>query len=901
MIEHRGVCNLAGAQGRLFGIEPGVRVLQFAAPTFDAAVSEIFVTLLNGGTLHLARPEQLAGAQLGRLLREQRINVVTLPPSVLATVPEEPLRDLRTLVVAGEACGSELARRWSVGRAFINAYGPTEATVCATAGACDGSSVMTIGRPIENVAVYVMDSRGQVVPDGVPGELVIGGVGVARGYLGRLELTRARFLELEGAQAEACATGHRRAYRTGDRGRRLGDGRIEFLGRLDRQVKIRGFRIEPGEIEAALMAHPAVREAAVIDRENARGKRRLVAYVTPRDGRELQAAELRSALQTRLPDYMIPGAFVVLDELPLTAHGKLDRTALPAPDAERRAAERGRRAPENEAEKALAAIWQQVLGVERVGIDDNFFELGGDSILSIQVVARANQRGLRITPRDLFDHQTIATLAAVAESAPAIVCEQGVVTGPAPLTPIQQWFFEQELAGAHHWNQAVLLELTEDPNLEALEGAIGAVLAQHDALRLRFERTAGGWSQEIMPTADNVPLTSVDLTSLPAEDRMAAMERMATEAQASFDLARSPLLRVVLFRLGESGWRLLLAAHHLVVDGVSWRILLEDLHTAYEQLRRGESVRLPEKTTSFRQWAEQLQQHAAGGGADSEADYWLATARGAAAVLPVDHEADEDANTRAESASVEISLSAEETASLLQDAPKAYRAQITDLMLTALAEAFANWTGDESLLVDLESHGREALGNAVNLSRTVGWFTSVYPVRLRASGGVKSTKEALRRVPRNGAGYGMLRYLAGGDIGRQLAAAPAPQVSFNYLGQFDQSFAQATAFRMAEESSGESLHAGGRRRHLLEFNGNVLGGQLHFTCVYSRRVHERTTIERLLNDFSRALSALIRDCVSSEAHGLTPSDFPLARLDERKLGKLAKLMARPADVKGKAA
>jgi amino acid adenylation domain-containing protein/non-ribosomal peptide synthase protein (TIGR01720 family) len=880
MVEHRGVCNLVAAQGRLFGVEAGVRVLQFAAPTFDAAVSEIFVTLLNGGVLHLARKEQLAGAELARLLREQRINVVTLPPSVLATVPEEPLPALATLVVAGEACAPELARRWSAGRRFINAYGPTEATVCATAGECDGDSPMTIGAPIGNVSVFVVDDRMQLVPDGVAGELVIGGVGVARGYLQRPELNQERFV-----QAQAFGA---RVYRTGDRGRRLPDGRIEYLGRLDRQVKIRGFRIEPGEIEAALVQIPGVREAAVIDREDGRGKRRLIGYVS---GSGINSSDLRAALQAKLPDYMIPGAFVVMNALPLTPHGKLDRAALPAPGAERREAGR---APANAVEETLAEIWRQVLAVTHVGVEDNFFELGGDSILTIQVVARANQRGLRLTPRDLFDHQTIASLAKVAESAPAIVCEQGAVSGRAPLTPIQHWFFEQELRDAHHWNQAVLLELAEPPDVAALDGALAALVEHHDALRLRFERTESGWVQEFVAPGCVLPLKCVSVSSA------AEMERMATEAQSGFDLATAPLMRAVLFDLGAEGWRLLIAAHHLVVDGVSWRILLEDLHAAYDQLRRGESLRLPRKTTSFREWAQGLERHAIESGAAEELPYWLGVTQGETAALPVDHEAGLDANTREHSAAVSIALGEQETATLLREAPKAYRAQINDLLLAALAEAFALWTRGESILVDLESHGREALGNAVDVSRTVGWFTSVYPVRMPLSGGLGAVKEQLRRVPRNGAGYGLLRYLAPREMGGKLAAV-APLVSFNYLGQFDQNFAQATAFCMANESSGAALSPLGGRRHLLEFNGNVSGGQLHFTCVYSRRVHERATIERLLNDFSAALRALIRDCVSPEAGGFTPSDFPLARLDEKKLGKLAKLMARPAQAKGKAA
>jgi amino acid adenylation domain-containing protein len=386
LIEHRGACNLAFAQAKLFGVTAGTRVLQFAAPTFDAAVSEIFVTLLNGGTLVMARREQLIGQDLADLLQDAEIHVVTVPPSVLATLPDVELPRLRTLVVAGEACPAELARRWSEGRSMINAYGPTEATVCATAGPLDDCGRVTIGRPIDNVRVYIVDADLQPVATGVAGELLIGGAGVARGYLRRPELNAERFV----ADPFAARDGTR-VYRTGDRARFLEDGRIEYLGRVDRQVKIRGFRIEPGEVEAALLQHEPVREAVVIDREDTPGHRRLVAYLTSRDGEEIRTRDVRKALQAKLPRYMMPSAFVTLDEIPLTAHGKVDRNALPAPTAIRLELERRSVPPRTSLEQVMANIWQQVLGVERIGVHDNFFDAGGHSLLAMQVASRVRE------------------------------------------------------------------------------------------------------------------------------------------------------------------------------------------------------------------------------------------------------------------------------------------------------------------------------------------------------------------------------------------------------------------------------------------------------------------------------------------------------------------------------
>jgi amino acid adenylation domain-containing protein/non-ribosomal peptide synthase protein (TIGR01720 family) len=898
MVEHRGACNLAFAQAKLFGISAGTRVLQFAAPTFDAAVSEIFVTLVNGGTLVLARREQLIGQDLAELLKQAEVEVATVPPSILATLPEAELPKLRTLVTAGEACPAELARRWSAGRDMINAYGPTEATVCATAGNVDGNGRITIGRPIDNVRVYIVDAMLRPVPIGVAGELLIGGAGVARGYLQRPELTHERFV-MDPFSGETDS----RLYRTGDRARFLEDGSIEYLGRSDRQMKIRGFRIEPGEIEAALLGQSPVREAIVIDREDTPGHRRLVAYVTARDNSEIRAAELRASLAGVLPEYMLPSAIVVLPALPLTAHGKIDRPALPAPERGDARKATGDAEARTATEQRFAEIWRQVLGVSEIGVNDNFFELGGDSILTIQVVTRAREAGLNITPRDLFDHQTIATLSAAAEQSEAATWEQNVAPGPVPLTPIQKWFFEQLLADAHHWNQSVLLKMTDAPDTNAMEGAVNAVIAHHDALRLRFKETASGWAQEITAADAAVTVPVFDLSDLHAGARESRMEEIASGIQSSFNLAEPPLLKAALFNLGNGGWRLLITAHHLSVDGVSWRILLEDLHTAYEQLRNGGTVRLAMKTASVRQWAEALIDRANAPEMAAEAEYWRSVVCGEAARLPVDWPATPAENTRDSCETLEVRLSQEETTQLLREVPKAYRSQINDALLTALSRAVQAWTGQRSVLVNLESHGRDAVSAGPDVSRTVGWFTSAYPVRveLPASGdpgeSLKAVKEQLRRVPRNGAGYGLLRYLSMGEISRELAEAPEPEIGFNYLGQFDQSFAQATAFSMATEGRGLEHSPSGRRTNLLEFNGNVSGGQLHFSCVYSRLIHDRATVERLLRGFAKELRTLIAHCAAPDAGGFTPSDFPLAQLNERNLGKLARLIARP--VRGK--
>jgi non-ribosomal peptide synthase protein (TIGR01720 family) len=523
-----------------------------------------------------------------------------------------------------------------------------------------------------------------------------------------------------------------------------------------------------------------------------------------------------------------------------------------------------------------------VLGLERVGVHDNFFELGGDSIISIQIIARASQAGLRLTVRQLFQRQTIAELAQVADADVDLRAEQGLVTGPAPLTPIQHWFFAQNLPEPHHFNQSVLLQVPPDFDPGLLEQALQHLLRHHDALRLRFEPSldspgASSWRQTIVAPGKTVPLVSVDSSS-------------AAELQASLDLSDGPLLCAALFRrgAGQPG-RLLLVIHHLAVDGVSWRILLQDLQTAYQQLERGAAPSLPPKSTSFKQWAERIADHAQTEAVGAELDYWLAQNWGDVAPLPVDHAA--DANTVGATDTVWAALDGAQTRSLLQDTPPVYNTRINDVLLTALARAFARWTGQRALLLNLEGHGREELFADLDVSRTVGWFTSMFPVLLELEDldigqNLKSVKEQLRRVPHHGIGYGLLRYLNQNAATRaSLQALPQPQVAFNYLGQFDQAASHASLFSLApeHESAGPDYSPSTPRQHLLEINGQVTDGRLRLGWTYNQNVHQAATIERLAQGFVEELQALIAHCQEPGAGGCTPSDFPDAALDQETL------------------
>jgi amino acid adenylation domain-containing protein/non-ribosomal peptide synthase protein (TIGR01720 family) len=908
-VPHRALLNHAVEMARLYGLRPSDRVLQFASISFDVAAEEIFPALLSGATLVL-RPDPVfvSVPDFHRFLENEKVTVVNLPTSYWHAWVAELVQDeqdipacLRCVVIGSEKALASRLEAWDEvagGRiALFNAYGPTEATITATVyshagrrSAVGSEALVPIGRPIANASVYVLDPHLNLVPAGVPGELYIGGEGVTRGYLGRAALTAERFIPDPYADAPGS-----RLYRTGDRVRRLGDGNLEFLGRLDDQVKVRGFRIEPGEIERAIERHARVRESVVLAREDTPGDTRLVAYVACGTDTEPapSATELRAHLKAIVPEHMLPSAFVVLERLPRTPAGKIDRKALPAPDAARDDLAGERIAPRTLAEETLVRIWGQVFGRERVGIHDNFFELGGDSILAIQIVARANQSGLRLTSRQIFQHQTIAGLAAVAGTRVLVAAEQGPVTGDTPLTPIQRWFFEHDFADRHHFNQAILLEPKEDLDAERIEAAIGRLVDHHDALRMRYRRIDGEWRQWNAPPGGAVPFERVDLTSHPQGTRLAAMETAAAGLQRRLDLEQGPLLLSALFTLGpDLGSRLLIVIHHLVVDGVSWRILLEDLNTVYRQLERGDSIALPAKTTSYRRWAEGLAEYARRAPLDRELDFWLAAGRRDVAGIPADHQGAGD--TEGLARVVTSVFTEDETRALLQDLPAAWRTEINDVLLTALARAASDWTGQRAVLLDLEGHGREEILDDVDLTRTIGWFTTIKPVLLVVEneggpeGALKSIKEQLRSLPARGIGYGLLRYLRDdGNTGERLRALPRAQISFNYLGQFDASVPDSSPFRFAPESTGPVVSPRGRRTHLLEVGGYVASGRLRVNWKYGRKVHSRATIRALALRFEKALRSLIALGTRPAAAAHTPSDFPLARLDQEALDALA--------------
>ena len=897
-VNHRGVVRLV-KQTDYARFAAEEVFLQMAPISFDASTFEIWGALLNGARLVILPPGTPSLEEIGEALACDHITTLWLTAALFQQMVERNLGGLqpvRQLLAGGDVLSVPHVQKVlrDLPRCqLINGYGPTENTTftccCRLEAGESLNGSVPIGRPISNTQVYVLDGSLQPVPIGVYGELYIGGDGLARGYLQRPELTAERFIPNPFGQRPG-----ERVYKTGDVGRLLADGRIEFVGRRDHQVKIRGFRIELGEIETVLGQHLAVRENVVMAREDEPGSKRLVAYLTTRPEGRPTVQELREYLKAKLPDYMVPAAFVFLERLPVSPNGKVDRRALPVPDQSRPELEESFVPPRTPTEETLSGIWRDVLRIERVGIHDNFFELGGDSILSIQIVSRANQAGIRLTPKQLFQHPTVAELAAIAGSGPNLETEQGLMTGAVPLTAIQHWFFEKNLPEPHHWNQCMLVEFRQPVAMDLLDQTFQHLATHHDALRLRYHHEPSGWRQIYGGMDKAYELKRIDLSGVQVADQDAEFHKAACAAQAGLDLTHGPMVRGVLFEFGNGrGARLFIVIHHLVVDGVSWRILLEDFEAAYLQLSRGEGVRLPPKTTSFKAWAEKSAEHVLSGGLGAEAAHWLAMASRPVSSLPLDFAAGRTQNTQASARSVSVRLRPEETRALLQEVPQAYRTQINDVLLTALAQAFAGWTESASLWIDLEGHGREEIVEGVDLSRTVGWFTSIFPVVLdleRVSNpavALRAVKEQLRTIPNRGIGYGLLRYCgADTELTRQLRSLPQPEVGFNYLGQFDNVLAVSALYRPAQGSCGPAFSLRGNRNHLLEINSVVSDGVLRVDWCYSENLHRRETIEALAERFLTSLRSLIAHCQSPGTGGCTPSDFPLARLDQAALDQL---------------
>ena len=880
MVEHGPLAAHCRATGLLYDMGEDSRELHFISFTFDGAHERWMTALAHGGAIILRDEDLWSPEKTLTTIAGQGVTHAGFPPRYLQQLTSwAEAQGIAPPTVHLYSFGGEAMPRPGLESLFrvlrpghaINGYGPTETVVTPMVWKGDGthlpdSPMVPIGSPVGDRLAHVLDGNLNPVPPGVSGELWIGGGGLARGYAGAPGLTADRFLP------DPFGVPGARMYRTGDLARWRADGEVEFLGRRDHQVKIRGFRIELGEVEAHLAALSGVRDAAAVTDERD-GTVRLVGYVAPHAGRTLDAARLLAELERVLPPHMVPARLIALNTLPVTRTGKIDRAALPAPDWSSGSTGLEPRTP---VEAALLGIWRATLGVNAIGVTDNFFEIGGDSILALQIVARARAAGYRITPKQLLEGHTVEALARVTqplEEQPRKA--ECLPDGPLSLTPIQSWFFTLPLANRNRWNQSILLKGREPVTLAMVQDAMAMIGQTHAGFRLRFSTAADGqWRQEYAPTADIV--CDERAAGAPAD-----VTRLCDGAQDGLDIMHGPLMRARLITLSDGSQRLFLVAHHLVVDGVSWRIVLDDLRGMLKGLCQRV---VPEPaTTSFGRWAS-LQVQAVDRFA-TQMSFWRTMLD--APPIPTDHGGivaiRGDADTRS------LTIDAATTRSLLTRAPAAYRTRIDILLLAALGRTVTRQWSLPATTIHLEGHGREdSLFPDIDLSRTTGWFTSVYPVRIAArddrwADAARDVKEILAAVPDGGIGYGVLRNLA--PVSDELPPEiRPPSLSFNYLGQFDN--VVAGDWRPAPEDCGIGMEGDAPLGAAISIDGQVQDGRLVLHARYSRRQFDAATIARLMEDYETALRSLVEHCLSVAPGQASPSDFPLAGLNQQDIDAL---------------
>ncbi len=939
-VSHRGLRNCADEHLSALHIHPGTRILSLSSPGFDVAVEELLSALCAGATLVIAPADVYGGDALAELLDREEVGLVFITPSPLSTIDpaRRPLPALRAMVVGGEGYGAELVEGWCDGRAVFNGYGPSETTMMADRSApLVAGEPVSIGGPIRGVSEWVLDDRLQPVPVGVAGELYIAGALLARGYRARSGLTAARFV--------ACPwVPGARMYRTGDVVRWTADGTMRYLGRSDFQVEIRGLRVEPGEIDSLLAAHETVLFSTTIGHRSSTGSVSLVSYVVPAQGRSIDVATLTGYLGGRLPSYMVPATIMVLDHFPLTPTGKLDRRALPEPVF---AGSVEFRAPETPVERSIARAFAEVLGTGAIGLDDSFFALGGDSIMSIQLVTRARAAGVLFSAREVFERKTVAGLARIAVRAgspgeiPPLAELPGAGVGPIPLTPNMRWLLDNAEPGFDRFSQALLLSLPVAIDRPQLADTVQAVLDRHDMLRARLRRADDRrWTWEVLPAGSIRSEDAIHRVVTEQEPGTAGFRAsVAAELDSAvrrLDPGAAVLVQVVWFdpvEATEPG-RLLVLVHHSAIDAVSWRVLVPDLAVAWARIRSGAPPDLAPAGTSMRRWAHGLIEAAHEPGRIAELGSWQAMTAGDDPVIgsrPLDPEIDVTATVRA----VEVDVPPEVTEVLTTEVPAAFHGSVVDGLLAALSLALIKWRRTQQIgadgdlhtdvVIGLEGHGREETAvPGADLTRTVGWFTTSFPLRLNLSdidvddacaGGpaiaaaVKSVKEQLRAIPDHGIGYGLLRYL-GEDSGSVLRPTPAPQIGFNYLGRISTGIPAgmpATGWLPVDDGGDFSGAELARAQNpdmpvtaALDITARTVddGGRPRLRAIWSypTGVLDVDEVHELAHSWRAVLTALAAATRRGEVGGRTPSDLDLVRPAQSEIERLEQRYPAASDI-----
>ncbi|QWU16643.1 non-ribosomal peptide synthase domain TIGR01720/amino acid adenylation domain-containing protein [Paenibacillus sophorae] len=892
MIEHASVVNIILDLQEKNPLEETDAYLFKTPVTFDVSVAELFGWFHGGGRLVIlgqgAEKEPLSILQAIDAYRITHINFVPSMLNAFMNTLEEHeyplLNQLKYVFAAGEALSAEIAKhffRITSGVRLENIYGPTESTIYATRYSLKENNVpgsIPIGAPMRNIGALILNSCNELQPVGVIGELCIGGAGLARGYINNEELTRMKFTN------HPLNPGHK-LYRTGDLARWTADGQIEYLGRMDHQVKIRGIRIELIEIELAIMNHDRVQDCVVTALDDHHGVKRLAAYMVLHTTEKIDWPDY---LKDVLPEYMIPHYFMILETLPTNQSGKIDRKALPQPDLSQMDEREDYIAPLDEVERMLAGIWGDLLGVHRVGREDDFFKLGGDSIAVIQMISRLRKRGYQLEPKLVYLNKTIAQLTRkIVKTAVANPYPQEDVTGEIILTPIQQWFFGQEFANPQFWNLPALIHLPVHYPEEIVKKAILMIVNHHDALRINFLKREGKITQYNATVVEDIQLGVIDCINMTDESQAAVILKESSRIQGALQFGKGLLIAPLLFNCGDGTQQLLLAAHHLIVDGVSWRIITEDLKLVLDALYTNSIPALPLKTTSFKDWADAQYLYAQSAELQAELPYWKQIIK---EIRSFTTEIPSDPGVEGDGVTVQITIDKAWTQKLMRSAHTAYNTEMNDLLLTALYRAAQKSTGREALSFMLEGHGRENIIRNADVSRTVGWFTSSFPVVLKehndaVSEQIKGIKETLRGIPNKGIGFGILQYLTT-DV--EFDDYDSPQILFNYLGQMDGGSASLNV-ELASVSTGMFHSSAAKRPYLIEFNSMVRNDELLIRVSMNRAIIHHDFMTELISSFEREIVYVTDHCVNAKHREFTASDFPLVQMYQDELKKLSPL------------
>ena len=887
MIEHGALLDHCFGVIKSAGLTKCRSFALFAPLVFDAGHSLIHSSFILGSALHVLSNELLTdGEKLSAYMNVNSIDCVKIVPSLWLSYADTGnfIIGKKAMIFGGDSFSIRILHhlnRLNYSGEVYNHYGPTEATIGKTIYQVDLNKQYTlvpIGKPFSNTSIYIVNKFLQLAPVGVPGELYIAGKGLARGYLYNPELTSEKFIANPFGKSPSD-----KMYKSGDQARWLPDGNIEYLGRMDDQVKIRGFRIEPGEIESILQNSGLVQQAVVVPKYIGSNNKVLVAYIVPKGNFDKET--IVTGLKNKLPEYMIPSLWVPLQQIPLTSNGKVDRNALPGTDMNLGITHQYVM-PRTTLEHTLVNIWQDLLGIEKIGIRDNFFELGGDSIITIQVVSRARQQGYVFKVADIFTHQNIEKLAAVIELSKdglsPVSAEQQVLNGPSGLLPIQQRYFSRQHEVVNHFNQTVFLKIEKDLDETFLTRAVCQLSLHHDILRGRFVKMDGQWFQEYGDK--EAVLIIEDLIGADINRLGEAITECATAYQLTLDIEKGELIKAVLIRTPNSCAhdRLLIVIHHLVVDGVSWRILLEDLEILLTGFASGGDVTLGYKTSSHRQWYNALEKYAQSSRLLTQAAYWQKIT---SSYQPLPSDKTYTGMVKAkERGFCNTELDAENTRLLIQEVPRLYHTDINDILLCALYLTIAKWSGTNKVIIGLEGHGRQDIDSSVDTSRTVGWFTSHYPLLLEVNSNhdtmgdyIKSVKEQLRQVPDKGLGYGVSRYI---NNEKSLQGEEPWDIVFNYLGQLDNVFGEGKWLSAASEPAGNPVDGNYQFKEKLSVSGSVQLGQLHINWAFGKLHYHSETITEISKDYLVNLKKIIAHCTATQAGEtfFTPSDYGLGSM-----------------------